>query len=343
MEEKPQKGESAVLKAEPMHLTSEELAWKLEALMPVWLQANLDSNSVKTDTLRPTVVAFRANAIRIKHLSFWPLELAGVSFTLGRDGHATAGWLRADQQTVKKESLEAIRMVESMAVFGAGALQAWLGSVLVSVWTVFETLAGDLWIATVNANPHLLARLNGTAKRIHERAKAAFGEESSSASKQDNDMSVPVKRIHDITNGKYNISMKMGELLKSKVVFTRLWDIRRAYSLAFDEKKLDGGVLAAVDAALADGALDAIAAVRNMIVHKASIADEEYVKRSKCVHKAGLSIPQLDIGQRLRLDGEIVMLLTVPVMACCLNLITAIDGWLDACSSPPGYAAGLGI
>jgi len=214
---------------------------------------------------------------------------------------------------------------------------------VVGTWTAFETMAGDLWVATVNANPRLLARLAGTEKRIHKQAKAALQKDSGDAGKQEAGMGVPVQRLHDITNGKYNISNVMGELLKSKVSFTTLWDIRRAYSVAFDERTVDRRVVNAVDGALADGSLDALAAVRNVIVHKAGVCDAEYVKRVAVAQKAGVAIPLLEERQLLQLDGEIVKSLTDPVVACCLKLFVAIDGWLDKNLSPPGYTAGLGI
>ncbi len=131
----------------------------------------------------------------------------------------------------------------------------------------------------------------------------------------------------------------MGELLTAKVEFTSLWEIRRAYSLAFYHKLVGKKVTDAVDTALADNALDALSQVRNIIVHKAGVADADYE-----MHRTTLpTMPQVAEGQPVRLDGEIVKGLMNPVIACCVKLVTSIDAWLDGESVPPERNLSAGI
>ncbi len=51
------------------------------------------------------------------------------------------------------------------------AIEAMLSSMVVGTWTAFETVAGDLWVATMNAHPRDLDRLKGEEKRISKEAK----------------------------------------------------------------------------------------------------------------------------------------------------------------------------
>ncbi|SRR5712691_1127973 len=116
-----------------------------------------------------------------------------------------------------------------------------------------------------------------------------------------------------------------------------LWDIRRAYSLAFAKKKTGETVATAVDVALADTGLDALAQVRNVIVHKAGVADAEYETNRKTLP----SVPQVEEGKLIPLDGRTVQTLINPVIASCQQLFAAVDEWLADGLSPPGYGAGI--
>ncbi len=51
-------------------------------------------------------------------------------------------------------------------VFLPQAIEALLFSIVIGMWTVFETLAGDLWKQAVNASPSGLAALEGDPGRI---------------------------------------------------------------------------------------------------------------------------------------------------------------------------------
>ena len=335
------------------------LYYNLESLWPDRSYAAIHKPNIKTDALRDVAASFFENMMRVDYLSLLPTTFVCMSqrplnggmvvyYNCNRSAPivSTNAWSfyedLSNPELFKKRMIDGMRYIENWSGEQDRGIQAWLSSLLLGTWTSFEAFVCDLWVATVNANPRILARLAGTAKRIHLRAVAA-GRDAPAESRQENDMKIPIKRIHDLTNGTYDVNLRMGAILKSRVAFTRLSDVRRAYSLAFDEKKIDARLVVAVDEALADSALDALSAIRNLIIHKASIADEEYVKRAKAVNKAGLAIPQLAEGQPLQLDGVIVKSLVDPVVACCLKLFVAIDGWLTEGSLAPGYEAGAGI
>jgi hypothetical protein len=216
-------------------------------------------------------------------------------------------------------------MVDKAGLFLGEAVESTLSSMIVSMWTAFETFAGDLWVATLNAHPQGLARLAGQEKRIAARAGAEAERASEGGeAKGDGEKTVRLKLLHDLTRGTFDLSSRMGDLLKGRFNFSVLEGIRRAYSVAFDES-IGAPMVAAVDGALAHHAIDALSAVRNLLVHRGGVADEVYVKVSRRAHAA----PRLDLGQRLQLNGETVACLIDGVVASCLDLFVAIDLWLS--------------
>jgi hypothetical protein len=218
---------------------------------------------------------------------------------------------------------------------------------IVGTWTAFETLAGDLWIATLNAHPRDLDRLSGEEKRIHKAARkqreaiekgTTLPPDKPTSRQQEGEKEIQIKAIYEVTEGSYDLSARMGELLRAKVDFTTLYDIRRAYSLAFDYRKVGRKVTDAVDESLSDTALDALAQVRNIIVHKAGITDTEYE-----THRTTLpTMPQVEKGQQVLLNGEKVRDLVTPVVASCVKLLTSIDSWLDSGSVSPEHNTVVG-
>jgi len=123
-------------------------------------------------------------------------------------------------------------------------LLALLASLLVSSWTTFETLAGDLWESAVNARPKLAANVSKSIK-------------------------IDMLQKHG--------PQKLGTILREQreAGFATLEEIRISYKRAFVEHG------DRVQASLIGNALDALALARNLIVHKASRCDEEYARRSK--------------------------------------------------------------
>lgn len=193
---------------------------------------------------------------------------------------------------------------------------------VVACWTAFETLASDLWVAAINENPSL-ATLRGTPSRI-AKGKRKKPESNESQLLNDLEKSISLADISRLTRGSFDIQKQMGSILKSRFKFSSLDGIRRAYSSAFSEKekcaRSDD-----IDISLSDQALDALSAVRNLIVHKAGIVDAVYLDDIKSAPNA----PHLAEGSRLGINGDMVCNLIQPVMTCCVNLIRSVDTWLS--------------
>ena len=87
-----------------------------------------------------------------------------------------------------------------------------------------------------------------------------------------------------------------------------------------------------MDSALADKSLDAMSAVRNVLVHKGGIADQVYVDD----RVAAPAAPALEIGEEIQLDGKVVRDLIVPFLSSCTRLISAVDAWLSLVENDNG-------
>jgi hypothetical protein len=188
-----------------------------------------------------------------------------------------------------------------------------LSSQLVALWTAIEVLASDLWETALNAHPKILADLVGTTTRI----KRGSGGDAPERTDLGKSREVPLSEISRVTRGSYDLSERMGTLLRPQFNFSTLSGVRAAYSVAFSKHHTN------IDKAIGCYALDAASVARNLLVHKAGVADEEYVKKAGA---AGL--PNLAIGERFPLNGKRTAKIVSDALDAAIKLIKAVDGWL---------------
>src|SRR5262249_2336111 len=153
---------------------------------------------------------------------------------------------------------------------GTIIFDVFLSYIVVGGWTAFETMAGDLWEQAVNIHPETLAALVGT-KPIKSKEKDGFGSlrppRQATAMRESKSIDLDILRFHN-----FDVKDKMGTLLKGRYDFARLSEIRLAYVQAFSEYN------DAIYSLLGSNKLDALNAIRNVIVHNAAFADEKYLK-----------------------------------------------------------------
>jgi hypothetical protein len=223
-------------------------------------------------------------------------------------------------------------MSQLIGALGEPLLTGWgvvLTSTITGAWTAFESLAGDLWEQALNANPNRFASLQGTVNRIEKivdrkrRGKTIELELPKRRKAAEASKAVGLVAMHKLTSGDFNLSERMGTLLRDEVSFARLDDIRGAYSIAFH-----GSKCRTIDIALGCLALDALSAVRNLIVHRAAIGDQEYLDNTIGVPGA----PRVALNEPLKLDGQIVRDLVAPVLQRAVGLIRAADELCAAAS-----------
>ena len=205
--------------------------------------------------------------------------------------------------------LAAVELMGSSDPHSVGMLQASMMSYLTTGWTIIETMSGDLWEAALNAHPSSLANLTGSPKRL----KSGQINKSSQAVRESKSV-----QLDDISRYRFDVANKMGTILRAKFEFASLDGIREAYACAFTERS------AQIDRALIDKSLDALSAVRNVIVHRDAQADSEYIRKTKFLG----SIPKAEIGQHILLDGDVVVRLLKPAISAANQLLIAVDDWL---------------
>jgi len=215
-------------------------------------------------------------------------------------------------------ALEALkRGLDPVVILGnsgpSAGFQTMFASYLTGTWTAIETMAGDLWETAVNIHPAGLSNLGGKVSRLRKTGKTSG---PSMSGKADDSKLVPLSLIQ---MNQFDLRQKMGTILKERFAFSRLDGIREAYASAFHQNSSE------IDKALGDDSLDALSAVRNVIVHKAAIADEEYLKKTKYLK---LPIGKAGVGAIVPLDGEVVVKLIAPARASATKLLGAVDSWI---------------
>jgi hypothetical protein len=318
--------------------------------------ADLNVPQLQNEVMRPVLDAFHSNAMRLKWMMLAPaftgdlanriqrytdiaeFEITGT-LSKGRqapDDHGqeifdrmrallsedtdqvTAAAQTSDDATkaVVQEAVEtggSYAVLLSSASPGARGFEALLMSYVSGMWTIFETLASDAWEAAVNAKPDRLAQLKGKSNRL-KKGKASRPPAQATAD------DAPGKQIklEFLQFYGWNLTDRMGTVLRNKYDFARLDGIREAYASAFAEKNTD------IDNALKDDAIDILSTLRNAIVHRGGVADKEYLQRRKYLP----GLPDAADGQVIPLDGKVVSHAIGETLFCCVTLIGAIDDWI---------------
>ncbi|QDT53962.1 hypothetical protein Pan44_19890 [Caulifigura coniformis] len=172
---------------------------------------------------------------------------------------------------------------------------------IILAWTAFETLAGDLWEAAVNAHPKTLAKLEPKGGPSQGDGKA---------------LPLSVLDKHD-----YDIQHKMGTILRNskRCTFTRLDDIVDAYSRSFPQPSpLSRGAM------WQDADLVAACKVRNVFAHKAGRVDDDFVTALKSDPR----FRQYSERDQLVLDGKLTTDLVRGLFKFAVSLIGQVDDWL---------------
>lgn len=208
----------------------------------------------------------------------------------------------------------------------AAGVHALISSLVIGMWTAFEVLASDLWEESLNCHPGTLATLSGSPGRIENLAKGKPErsnkreniDRSKPESNRDDPPSIYLQKLESITKGTFDMSKCMGSILRDKFHMTALSGIRKAYSKAFSKDNQK------IDEALASHAIDALSMVRNILVHKAGVADEEYAESLNVVKCA----PQVAAGLPIQLDGAMASDLLLNSLNACSKLIEGVGEWI---------------
>jgi hypothetical protein len=190
-------------------------------------------------------------------------------------------------------------------------INAMLSSLVLGMWTTFETMAGDLWEAALNAHPGVLADLAGDPKRLVGRGQRQRAQENW----QTNSKQVPLNQLQ---RHQYDIRNKMGTILRPKFSFDSLDGTREAYAVAFSKH------YGHLDMELKNTSFDSLSALRNVIVHRGGVTDEEYKRKT-----SGLTLlPKISIGEFIMLDGLTVTRLLSAAERSAIDILRIVDDWI---------------
>ena len=178
-------------------------------------------------------------------------------------------------------------------------LEGLLKSVLVQIWGAIEVMAGDLWEGALNEHPNHLAELHG----------------------KDNQPSTKTVPLSILNEHQFDLSKRMGTVLKDHFRFTVLDGIQSAYLRAFYSDGIE------IEKAVKSQSLKALALTRNLLVHKAGVVDSVFLKE-------GSGIPSLSsfcacgLKHLIFVDGETTRNLVDSAILSSESLIKSVDEWL---------------
>ncbi len=307
--------------------------------------------------LNPVVETFKENILRALRLSIFPLAtyMTGKRFQMAeseayfkvtgnpfpnkfshRVPKGVAELRDAMLDGVAESSLPMITLTpnEEEQVFALGDLgnsmvtDVLMPMQIVTAWSALETLFGDLWVSALNAHPHGLSDLKGTkpkavkSKEKQKQEKPKDDETRTDQQEADDDkdrdfhqkINMTMLQLYD-----FNLKEKMGTLLRTNVNFTTLDGIKEAYWRAFFDHA------GTIHNSLANDHLRYLCEVRNLIVHKSSVCDKEF--RDKARRLPGYP-RELEPGQRLEFNGQMVHNMLVQPVQCSVDLIKAVDSWI---------------
>ncbi len=139
-------------------------------------------------------------------------------------------------------------------------------------------------------------------------------------------------KLNDLQMHNYDVSKIMGNIHRKRFRWGVLEGIRSAYSSAFSKAWTE------IQTAIEHRSLDALAAARNVLVHKAGIVDEEFNRKCKGWPAFANAVPNTP----LMLDGFVVRDLLSEALQQTVNLLQAVDVWLDTHSELKDDGAGRG-
>jgi hypothetical protein len=186
---------------------------------------------------------------------------------------------------------------------------------ITGTWSAIESMIADLWEAALNTHPRALASLNGKPR------KATYSNDPERDQSRSRDQDGPKIDLNLVARHDFDLRKCMGTIFRSerRYGFTRLSGAREAYMRAFPKKNSPR-----VDSAIESKSLDILSAVRNVLLHRAGEADDEYVRQQQQF----LTLPKAGKGEKIRLNGQNTSEIIKSAIASSKSLMIAVDDWI---------------
>jgi hypothetical protein len=112
-------------------------------------------------------------------------------------------------------------------------LAAVLRGMVTGMWTAFEVLASDLWETALNIYPAELAQLKGSVPASMRKSRKSFS--ALATDDVEKPLSSKMIKLNYLQSHGYDLSHRMGTVLREKFNFQILESIRDAYLQGFDK------------------------------------------------------------------------------------------------------------
>lgn len=176
-------------------------------------------------------------------------------------------------------------------------VRALLYSGCVSCWSLFECAMRDAWVAAINSRPLRLAQAAIASQTDDPEIEGISGKY----------VSVGLLAKHS-----FDLRGCLGTLLVQKFDFTGVSGIRKAFRAAFGNKPN-------FDQFLSDNRLSRLEATRHLIVHRAGLVDDEYIRRTQDAMIKGIQLP---------LTTSIITELANVAVVSGSDILLELDSWL---------------
>lgn len=287
---------------------------------------------VKTLLLLPAVVAATAEntcAIEITarlrvtgSMAIWPPQEAYLReknklLKEIEEGRAPVEYHRGDpiQQSVLWWSSILELSQDAKVSTGTHSLFA---SALILSYTLFETLATDLWVRAVNLRPLSLAQ-NVLSSHLED------------SGDDDRRVAKPMIPLADLAEFDFDLRNDMGTLLKERrrVALDSLKTTEEAYHDAFwnpsSDKQRKCVALSEVFKKYRND-LAVLECIRNLLAHRSGLVEDRF-RRGMQRLDHDINIPE--DGQQLRLDGHIVVRYVKVAIEFSKDLLKFVSEWLQ--------------
>jgi hypothetical protein len=172
-------------------------------------------------------------------------------------------------------------------------------SCILSLWTCFEASIADAWIAAVNHDP----------KRFAFKVIQGLSDLDSLPE----GMSIKSIPLGLLARYGFDLSSRIGDVLSTRIDFSNLKDARKAYQAAFKSNTIMQG-------SLSEPLLSKLCLLRNLIVHRAGVVDEQF--------KSAFGSTQ-EIGEDVALDADDISKYAECVSTTVTTILTALDAELS--------------
>jgi len=180
---------------------------------------------------------------------------------LGHCGQLLVVMMQLDGKSGNEVMKEALRPMLELRGNTRLAIEHSLRASVCSVWTSFEVLAVDLWEECVNKDPENFAR---------------------KASKEKQGVSERQISVDDLRRYKYDLSSRMGTLLKDKFHFSSVSGIEKAYVCLFGKERVQKIWTPEMRSALLN-----LEKCRHLIQHRAGVIDLQFLNATKRTDTVG--------------------------------------------------------